>query len=1186
VTSASRHCSECGAALPADAPRGACPRCLLRRGFEPRATGEPADPRATVHLVLAEEADTALPFSEMGDYEVFKEIGRGGMGVIYQARQRSLGRIVALKLIRAGTLAKADGLARFKLEAAATARLHHPGIVAIHEVGEHEGQHFYSMDFVPGRSLATTLRDGPLAPRRAAQCVRAVADAIHHAHEHGIIHRDLKPSNILLDAEGTPRVSDFGLAKLVVPPLGGQSPTEPPSAGTTNDLTLSGQVLGSPNYMPPEQARGRHAEVDVRSDVYALGAILYECLTGRPPFSAATPLETLRLVVEQEPVSPRVLNPALPRDLETIALKCLAKEPSTRYASARELAEELGRFLADAPIRARPAGSAERAWRWCRRQPALAGLYFVLAVAPAIIITLLMVMGSRVSHQRDRAIIEERKASAAAIRAEASALAAREQAYAADIYAAHQALTVDDFGQARRLLNEHRPHGMTNGEWRMMNARTSPAGITHHASRNTGDLRGFEWRLLWQRTRGQEAFAFTNLARPAQCLLFAPDGRTLLSGSEDGIRLWDIVERRPLGVFPSANPIPTRSDRALTVEDLRPLLDASPAVVEYLRAQPGILDYLDAIGHTNRARGVTSLAFTPDKQSLLVGSTDLVRSWNYATRAFEFAVPERSANVAMPAVGDLFVVGNRETWGADDARRSAHPRSATVYSFSRRQMVAELPDYGRQIAVSPDGQYIAAVNQTNGAVLWRPGTGETVSLSRDRHSDVTPAFSPDGRLLFLGSDLGPPAMLWDVASKRLLAYLQGGNVTIGAVAWSPDGRTLAGGGGHQNIGLWSVPLAGSERGVEAGTRLIGPRLVLHGHEAPVLALTFSPDGRSLISSSSDHSIRLWDVEAALATVAAAASVSPQRAMHEFAMDPATGCLVGRMGRDLALWDPQRDYAMHSLPGTARQFHAGFLAHGGGFITVELTTNDTPTHVMIRRLPDGLVQSQREIGPVPKEIEPDDSDSRPVVAASPNGQWLVVRRSIGTKSYAYAYEVGTGRFVTQLRASQPGVYALRFSPDGRWLIVTQWKSGQNSIAVFDTTTWRLAREMRFDSAGEDVRVAAIDPTGRFLVTGGGNQNSLRVWELESGRLLGRCNGAIHQREPVWSPDSRTLVVGGGHLRLWSMVVFRELASVPLPGILTPLGFTANGCALVNINGDGRVHLVSPPTLSEIDGGQTP
>ena len=210
---AERTCPECGVALPPDAVRGVCPRCLVRRGLE---SLPPENPRDTIHLVLPEDTGgSPLPLLELGDYELIKEIGRGGMGIIYQARQRRLDRLVALKLIRAGALARAEDVARFKLEAAATARLRHPGIVAIHEVGEHEGQHFYSMDFVPGRSLAAALRDGPFPPRRAAECVRAVAEAMHYAHEHGVIHRDLKPSNILLDAEDEPRVADFGLAKLL-----------------------------------------------------------------------------------------------------------------------------------------------------------------------------------------------------------------------------------------------------------------------------------------------------------------------------------------------------------------------------------------------------------------------------------------------------------------------------------------------------------------------------------------------------------------------------------------------------------------------------------------------------------------------------------------------------------------------------------------------------------------------------------------------------------------------------------------------------------------------------------------------------------------------------------------------------------------------------------------------------------
>jgi hypothetical protein len=315
-----------------------------------------------------------------GDYQLLDEIARGGMGVVFRARQLSLDRIVALKMILAGQLACPDDVQRFQAEAQAAAGLQHPNIVAIHEVGEHAGQHYFSMDLIDGVSLAEYARAHPMSARDAARLLQTIAEAVQYAHERGILHRDLKPSNVLLQNSGgrndarittlVPKVTDFGLAKRIA---GG------------SDLTGTGQILGTPGYMPPEQAMARHAEIGPASDVYALGAILYELLTGRPPFRAESPMDTLVQVLETDPIRPRILNRGVPRDLETVCLKCLEKDTRRRYGSAQELANDLERFVHGEPILARAVSRPERLWRWCARHPAPAALIATSALALLLI---------------------------------------------------------------------------------------------------------------------------------------------------------------------------------------------------------------------------------------------------------------------------------------------------------------------------------------------------------------------------------------------------------------------------------------------------------------------------------------------------------------------------------------------------------------------------------------------------------------------------------------------------------------------------------------------------------------------------------------------------------------------------------------------------------------------------------
>ena len=393
-----KSCTRCGAELRPNQAEGLCTRCLLESGLEESIQEPDALGRAEVKAQLSQRKGTTASTEEriiryFGDYELIEEIARGGMGIVYRARQVSLDRTVAVKMLLSGPLSSPEMVKRFRAEASAAASLQHPNIVAIHEVGVHEGQHYFAMDFVDGQSLAKLLAGGALPAKRAAAYLKTIAEAVHYAHERGLLHRDLKPSNVLIDAADQPRVTDFGLARR----LEGNS-----------ELTLSGQVLGSPNYMPPEQAGAKRGELSRRSDVYALGAMLYHLLTGRPPFVGETIADTLRQVIETEPVSPRLLNPSVPRDLETLCLKSLEKEPAKRYAAAQALVEELNLVLRSEPINARPVSLVEKMWRWCRRRPSLAGLG-----GATVLLLLVLAIGSPIAAFR---IDRERQLAAAAER--------------------------------------------------------------------------------------------------------------------------------------------------------------------------------------------------------------------------------------------------------------------------------------------------------------------------------------------------------------------------------------------------------------------------------------------------------------------------------------------------------------------------------------------------------------------------------------------------------------------------------------------------------------------------------------------------------------------------------------------------------------------------------------------------
>src|SRR5438876_4860217 len=354
-----KFCRKCGAAIPPDSPQHSCGACLLETALGP------VEPEREINIDLA----SSPMLMDFGDYELLEQIGRGGQGVVFRARQKSLNRIVALKVIGLGQWATKAHLKRFRLEAEAAASLDHPCIVPVYEVSEREGSCYFSMKFVEGGQLDAVASRETMPPRRAAELIAKVARTVHYAHEHHILHRDIKPGNILLDQQGEPHLTDFGLARLVE---------------TESTVTRTLEVLGTPSYMAPEQAVGNNAAVSSATDIYGLGAVLYQLLTGHPPFAGDTTYETVRMVLETQPRQPRLCNPKVDRDLETICLKCLEKKPAKRYASGQALAEDIERFLRNEPIRSRRSSRLEHLWLWCKRKPLVASLTAALIVVVAI----------------------------------------------------------------------------------------------------------------------------------------------------------------------------------------------------------------------------------------------------------------------------------------------------------------------------------------------------------------------------------------------------------------------------------------------------------------------------------------------------------------------------------------------------------------------------------------------------------------------------------------------------------------------------------------------------------------------------------------------------------------------------------------------------------------------------------
>jgi WD40 repeat protein len=976
-------------------------------------------------------APESLP--RVGDYELLEELARGGVGVVFRARQLSLGRTVAVKLLLAGLFADPRARQRFRTEAQAAARIRHPNVVGILEVGEHEGQPFLAMEYMEGGTLARKVANGPLPATVAAAYLAKIARAVDHAHALGVLHRDLKPSNILLDAYDEPRVTDFGLAKVL---------------DDAAELTLPGEVLGSPAFMAPEQAAGRAADVGPATDIYALGALLYHLTTGRPPFASDRPATVLRMVEQEDPVPPRRLNPTVPRDLETVIRRCLEKHPARRYPSAGALAEDLDRFLAGRPVTARPLSPLERAWRWSRRRKALTAALLLLAALAA---------GSLLAALRIRQA--EKAARENFHRAEQHLARARLSAYAGDMALADRAIEDGDLARTRELLEQYLPQP---GE---------------------PDLRTFEWRLLWQASQDQALAVLRGHAHVVSAVAFLDQGARLLSGSWDGtVRIWSVAERTPERTL---NDLPGAIWAVdVSADSARVLASGESGLVAWRTSDWQV---------TARVAGNFSYGhalFLPGGERVVIAWRGGAGVWDLASGQRVVTLTNAASPVALSPDGRLLAARQGrtltlfETAGWQPVKQF---RTGTLSSFGLRDL-AFWPD-GRRVVLGDYQGWLGLLNLD----------GTDTNLTELARSKVEPqphrgwvsqiTFAPGGRF-FASVGADQQLLLWRTNDLRPRATLRGHRHEVWAAAFSPDGALLASAGKDETIRLWDVrPSARTPRRLNlanvlgvwsddavlaelvSGGEPTGHLRVVHRDTAEVrreILLTnlarasgrhFQPQTGDLALHTRAGEVEVWQLR----------PDPPQCRLRLTGQAPGVSTIgLAPDGNLLAVYEPEgHGCALWEVPSGARRF---VVADTGGVLALDqrylvcLPNWQTPRVLDARtgrRLTDLVGHKERV------------SDA----VLLPDSPVLVTAAWDGTLRF---WELPTGRLLALRRSQRQGVYGLALSPDHQTLAAV----GQDGTVRF----WNLATRqetIRWIERGPIWR-AWFTPDGHALLGSTGQQ----------------------------------------------------------------------------------------------------